>query len=102
MADYLNLGRPPRATSRQILGQILPSWNNAPNILHDVHDIDKRMPGAIKAIREYLRIYKVCTGAVENQFALRGEALNQEYAIKVIEETHEEWKQLRADKKREV
>ena len=61
--------------------------------LNDVHDIEAEMPGAIKAIREYLRIYKVCTGKSENSYAFQGEALNQEFAISVIEETHEMWKQ---------
>jgi inorganic pyrophosphatase len=30
--------------------------------LHDIDDVRKQVPGCLKAIREYLRIYKVCTG----------------------------------------
>ncbi|ETO22218.1 acidocalcisomal pyrophosphatase, partial [Reticulomyxa filosa] len=72
------------------------------NIMHDVHDIDKHMPGCIDAIRDWLRIYKVCTGAVENQYALRGEALNEEYAKNVIEQAHQHWLQLNEEGRREV
>ena len=68
------------------------------NLMNDVHDFEKHMPGAIHAIREYLRIYKVCTGASENKFAFRGEAMNSEYALRVIEETHQEWLQLQQQK----
>eukprot|EP00479_Gromia_sphaerica_P006005 TRINITY_DN17147_c0_g1_i1.p1 TRINITY_DN17147_c0_g1~~TRINITY_DN17147_c0_g1_i1.p1 ORF type:complete len:118 (-),score=29.64 TRINITY_DN17147_c0_g1_i1:118-471(-) len=31
--------------------------------LHDVHDVESKLPGAIDAIREYLRIYKCWSGA---------------------------------------
>ncbi|ETO13123.1 acidocalcisomal pyrophosphatase, partial [Reticulomyxa filosa] len=72
------------------------------NIMQDVHDIDKHMPGCIDAIRDWLRIYKVCTGAVENQYALRGEALNEEYTKKVIEEAHKQWQTLNEEGRREV
>eukprot|EP01083_Nonionella_stella_P056170 148088_1 len=72
------------------------------NLMNDVHDFDTHMPGAIEAIREYLRIYKVCTGASENKYAFRGEALNSEYALKIIEETHHEWSLLQQQKLRQV
>ena len=72
------------------------------NLMNDVHDFEKHMPGAIHAIREYLRIYKVCTGASENKFAFRGEAMNSEYAIRVIEETHEEWTHLQQQNQQTV
>merc|ERR1719295_461679 len=65
------------------------------NLMNDVHDFEKHMPGAIHAIREYLRIYKVCTGSAANKFAFRGEALNSDYALQVIDDTHEEWVQLK-------
>ena len=89
------------------------------NLMNDVHDFETHMPGAMHAIREFLRydlldscvccpemniisvfviqcrIYKVCTGSAANKFAFRGEALNSDYALQVIEETHEEWVQLK-------
>ena len=72
------------------------------NLMNDVHDFETHMPGAIHAIREYLRIYKVCTGASENKFAFRGEALNSEYALKIIDETHHEWNKLQQAKRKTV
>lgn len=62
--------------------------------MHDVHDFEKHMPGALHALREFLRLYKVCTGAAANKFAFGGEAQTRDYALKIIDQTHEEWVHL--------
>nr|AEI91122.1 inorganic pyrophosphatase [Rhipicephalus microplus] len=62
--------------------------------LNDVGDIEKHMPGLLKATTEWFRIYKIPDGKPENQFAFNGEAKNKEFAEKVIAETHEFWKAL--------
>lgn len=68
-------------------------------LLDDVDDVEKHIPGAIDALREWLRDYKVCTGKEPNTFAFNGKCMNKEYALNVIEETHHFWKKLREDKK---
>ncbi|XP_064458709.1 uncharacterized protein LOC135369032 isoform X2 [Ornithodoros turicata] len=62
--------------------------------LNDVDDIEKHMPGMLKATNEWFRIYKIPDGKPENQFAFNGEAKNREFAEKIIAETHEHWKAL--------
>lgn len=84
------------------------------HLLNDVDDIDAHIPGAIDAIREYLRVYKVrcaapCAsppraaqraptqvvdGKPENTYALRGEAMRRDYAIAIVEDTHKHWQEL--------
>lgn len=62
--------------------------------LNDVGDIEKHMPGLLKATTEWFRIYKIPDGKPENQFAFNGEAKNKEFAEKIIAETHDFWKAL--------
>lgn len=60
--------------------------------LNDIEDVEKHMPGFIRATNEWFRIYKIPTGKPENKFAFNGEAKNKEFALKIITETHEQWK----------
>jgi len=62
--------------------------------LNDIEDIEKIMPGYLRATVEWFRIYKIPDGKPENQFAFNGEAKNAEFAVKVIEETHKYWQAL--------
>lgn len=62
--------------------------------LNDVEDVEKKMPGFIRATEEWFRIYKIPDGKPENKFAFNGEAKNKAYAMKVVEETHAAWKKL--------
>ncbi|CAI9724156.1 inorganic pyrophosphatase-like isoform X1 [Octopus vulgaris] len=62
--------------------------------LNDVDDIEKSMPGFLKATYEWFRYYKVPDGKQENQFAFNGEAKNKAYALKIVTETHEQWEKL--------
>lgn len=64
------------------------------NEINDVEDIEKKMPGFLKATYEWFRYYKVPDGKPENQFAFNGEAKNKAYALKVVEETHKQWQNL--------
>lgn len=59
-------------------------------------DLERELPGCTHAIREYFRIYKVCTGHEPNGFGVNGAVLEAEYAHDVIEETHQFWTELRA------
>jgi inorganic pyrophosphatase len=65
------------------------------HILNDISDVYKYFPGCLESIREWLRLYKMCQGGVENKFAFDGEFKNKEYALKIIKESHRMWKNLR-------
>ena len=50
--------------------------------LNDIADVERLMPGLLKATVEWFRIYKIPDGKPENQFAFNGEAKNREFAQK--------------------
>jgi len=62
--------------------------------LHDIEDVEKKMPGFLKATEEWFRIYKIPDGKPENKFAFNGEAKNKAYTLKVIKGAHDAWKAL--------
>jgi len=62
--------------------------------LNNVDDIEKHMPGFLAATVEWFRIYKIPDGKPPNVFAFNAEARNRDYALEVIEETHDQWKKL--------
>ncbi|KAK9766246.1 Inorganic pyrophosphatase [Basidiobolus ranarum] len=64
------------------------------NKLNDIEDVEKHLPGLIRATNEWFRIYKIPDGKPENQFAFSGEAKNKKYATEIVLETHEAWKRL--------
>jgi inorganic pyrophosphatase len=64
------------------------------NCFVDIEDVEKHMPGLLRATNEWFRIYKIPDGKPENVFAFSGEAKNKAYALNVINETHEAWKKL--------
>ncbi|XP_071439871.1 uncharacterized protein Nurf-38 [Hetaerina americana] len=62
--------------------------------LNDVEDIEKKLPGLLKATVEWFKIYKVPDGKPENQFAFNGEAKGKKFALNIIEEVHKHWVSL--------
>ena len=48
----------------------------------------------MKATIEWFKIYKIPDGKPENQFAFNGEAKSKDFALHVIEEVHQHWKNL--------
>ncbi|XP_069125162.1 uncharacterized protein [Argopecten irradians] len=62
--------------------------------LNDVEDIEKHMPGFLKATVEWFKIYKVPDGKPFNVFAFNGEAKNKDYAMSVVEECGQQWRAL--------
>ncbi|XP_008554277.1 inorganic pyrophosphatase [Microplitis demolitor] len=62
--------------------------------MNDVADVDKFYPGLLKATVEWFKIYKIPDGKPENQFAFNGEAKPRDFALHIIEEVHEHWKNL--------
>jgi len=61
---------------------------------NDIHDVDKIMPGFLKATVEWFKIYKMPDGKPVNEFAFNGEAKNKEFAENIVAGTHESWKKL--------
>jgi len=62
--------------------------------LNDIHDVDRIMPGFLKATVEWFKIYKMPDGKPANEFAFNGEPKNREFAENIIAGTHESWKKL--------
>lgn len=62
--------------------------------LHDIADVEKRIPGLIGVMREWLRMYKTVDGKPENTFGLQEKAMGKDYTMTVVEETHTFWKQF--------
>jgi hypothetical protein len=55
--------------------------------------VDLHLPGALDAIRTYLRDYKSGDGVINN-FAFGGQALPRAFATNIVEETHKFWHEL--------
>ena len=68
------------------------------DVMNDINDVDTHMPGCLRAIREWLRMYKTSEGKDMNKFALQEKFMPRSYALQIIEETHEFWKTLTAAK----
>ena len=64
--------------------------------LHDVEDIDAEMPGAIAALRTWLEEYKLPER--RNTFGNGGQPLGRAFARALVEETHDDWKRLIAER----
>jgi len=62
----------------------------APQI-NSLLDVGEKLPGVLNYFHAFLRDYKIPSGAGPNQFAFDGELKNQEFAMKIIRETHEQW-----------
>ncbi|KAJ9079150.1 Inorganic pyrophosphatase [Entomophthora muscae] len=62
--------------------------------LNDIEDVERHLPGLLRATVEWFRIYKIPDGKPENQFAFSGEAKNKKYATDVVQETHQHWLNL--------
>ncbi|EOR03882.1 hypothetical protein E3P92_01193 [Wallemia ichthyophaga] len=65
----------------------------APKI-NDIEDVERHLPGLLRATNEWFRIYKIPDGKPENQFAFSGEAKNKKYATEIVHECHEAWRGL--------
>uniref|UniRef100_A0A2P2HWS2 Inorganic pyrophosphatase n=1 Tax=Hirondellea gigas TaxID=1518452 RepID=A0A2P2HWS2_9CRUS len=62
--------------------------------LSDITDVEKHMPGFLKASVEWFKLYKVPDGKPENHFAFNGEFKDREFAHQIILGTHVEWRDL--------
>ncbi|KAI5297082.1 hypothetical protein KEM56_005098, partial [Ascosphaera pollenicola] len=62
--------------------------------LNDIEDVERHLPGLLRATNEWFRIYKIPDGKPENQFAFSGECKNRAYALEVVKECAEAWSRL--------
>lgn len=62
--------------------------------LNDVEDVERHLPGLLRATNEWFRIYKIPDGKPENQFAFSGECKNRKYAMDIVRECAEAWEKL--------
>lgn len=62
--------------------------------LNDIDDVEKYMPGFMQITVDWFRCYKIPDGKPENNFAFEGKAKGKDFAMKIIEETHDHWKDL--------
>jgi len=66
--------------------------------IHDLADLDAHMPGVTAALTHWLRMYKTAEGKGENRFGFGGKPQGTAVATRIVEETHEAWRRLLADK----
>ncbi|KAL9060481.1 MAG: hypothetical protein Q9162_000654 [Coniocarpon cinnabarinum] len=66
--------------------------------LNDIEDVERHLPGLLRATNEWFRIYKIPDGKPENQFAFSGECKNRKYAMDIVRECAEAWDRLIAGK----
>jgi len=62
--------------------------------LNDIDDVDKYLPGQLDAIREWFRTYKIPDGKPPNVFGLGERFMDKAYALQVIKECNQSWKEL--------
>lgn len=62
--------------------------------LNDIEDVERHLPGLLRATNEWFRIYKIPDGKPENQFAFSGECKNKKYALDVVHECADAWNKL--------
>jgi len=66
--------------------------------IHDLSDLDAHMPGVTGALTHWLRMYKTAEGKGENRFGFGGKPQGAATATRIVEETHEAWRKLLAEK----
>ena len=62
--------------------------------INNIDDLKKYKPGILEATVEWFKNYKIPDGSPENKFAFDGEAKGPSYAIDVVKQCHESWKDL--------
>ncbi|KAJ1622255.1 inorganic pyrophosphatase [Pavlovales sp. CCMP2436] len=62
--------------------------------INNCDDLNQIFPNMIPTVREWFRVYKTADGKPENKFGFGEKAMDREFALKCVEETHEFWKTL--------
>mmetsp|Transcript_10182 Transcript_10182/g.25547 ORF Transcript_10182/g.25547 Transcript_10182/m.25547 type:complete len:240 (+) Transcript_10182:1267-1986(+) len=66
--------------------------------LHDVADVEAKLPGFLEKLHHWFRDYKIPDGKPANHFAFEGKAKPREYTVSVLEECHEAWRRVYGEK----
>ena len=70
------------------------------SFLNDIDDVAVYLPGAMESLHRWLKFYK---SPLINSFAFEGRVQNRAFALRIIEETHQDWSNLVQDRgQREV
>ncbi|GAB5370472.1 hypothetical protein AAMO2058_001496200 [Amorphochlora amoebiformis] len=67
--------------------------------MNSVEDVDCHMPHTINGIREWFRWYKTPDGKPLNSFGYEEKALDSDFAVDVIRDTHQAWRELVSTKR---
>jgi len=67
--------------------------------IQDLNDLDAHMPGVTFALTHWLQHYKTAEGKGQNKFGCGGKPQGAAFATRVVEETHESWRNLLATAK---
>ena len=60
--------------------------------INNINQIEKYKPGVLVSIREWLRLYKTVDGKKKNKFSFNEKYKDKVFALKVIGEVHNDWK----------
>ncbi len=66
--------------------------------LNDIEDLQQLLPPCVDEIRNWFHMYKTADGKPPNTFAFEGKAMGRDFALKVVQEANQSWKELRAGK----
>ncbi|KAL2608807.1 hypothetical protein R1flu_027380 [Riccia fluitans] len=64
------------------------------SLVNTMADVETHFPGTLTAIRDWFRDYKIPDGKPANRFGLDNKPADEEYALRVIEETNNAWANL--------
>eukprot|EP01135_Chromosphaera_perkinsii_P000296 Nk52_evm65s62 gene=Nk52_evmTU65s62 len=62
--------------------------------VNDIEDVETHFPGLMDATYEWFTWYKVPAGKPLNDFAFNGASKDKAFAMRIVEETYEAWKNL--------
>ncbi|KAJ3498096.1 hypothetical protein NLG97_g1388 [Lecanicillium saksenae] len=62
--------------------------------LNDIEDVERHLPGLLRATNEWFRVHEIPDGKPEKQFAFTGEGKNERYTMDMIKECHDSWRRL--------
>ncbi|XP_072880688.1 inorganic pyrophosphatase-like isoform X1 [Hemitrygon akajei] len=60
-------------------------------MINDIDDVRRYKPGYLEATVNWFKLYKIPDGKPENQLGFNGEFKDRDFALGVIESTHQSW-----------
>ena len=108
--DLPTPGSPPLARTFPALRQVLAVCAEDPlaDKFNDIDDVRSQVPEVMEALTTWLRLYKtrdmladgqlVAFPGRENKFAFDGQPQGRDFAMRLVEETHESWRKLLSER----